>query len=89
MIGQRLQFTAFKPNGEPLQPVVYIAKRMKEQPLKLKLDVDITKDVTAQDEPIINKNYRMGSVLVIEILQVMNLSKLQQVLKLLLFKRFK
>lgn len=60
MIGQRLQFTAFKPNGEPLQPVVYIAKRMKEQPLKLKLDVDITKDVTAQDEPIINKKLQDG-----------------------------
>lgn len=54
MIGQKLQFTALKPDGKPLDPVIYIAKRIKEKPLKLHLDVDVTHGSTDQNEPNID-----------------------------------
>lgn len=56
MVGQRLQFTVLKPDGTALKSVLYMAKRVKESPVKLHLDVDVTNGTTAQNEPTLNKN---------------------------------
>lgn len=56
MVGQRLQFTVLKPDGIALKPVRYMAKRVKESPVKLHLDVDVTNGTTAQNKPTLNKN---------------------------------
>ncbi|SDY76572.1 glycoside hydrolase family 19 protein [Acinetobacter kyonggiensis] len=55
MVGQRLQFTVLKPDGTALKSVLYMAKRVKESPVKLHLDVDVTNGTTAQNEPKISK----------------------------------
>lgn len=55
MVGQRLQFTVLKPDGKPLDPVSYVAKRVKEEAIKLHLDVDIVKGLTEKNEPEIDK----------------------------------
>lgn len=59
MVGQRLQFTVLKPDGKPLDPVSYVAKRVKEEAIKLHLDVDIVKGLTEKNEPIIEQNIKL------------------------------
>ena len=56
MVGQNLQFTVFKPDGRALNPVLYTAKRVNEQPLGLRLDVDVMSGTTAQNEPTMSRN---------------------------------
>ncbi|WP_160241728.1 glycoside hydrolase family 19 protein [Acinetobacter indicus] len=51
MVGQRLQFTVLKPDGKPLDPVSYVAKRVKEEAVKLHLDVDIIEGTTEENKP--------------------------------------
>lgn len=58
MIGQKLEFVVYKPDGKPLKPISYFARRMKNKSLELHLDVDITKGNTKLDEPEINKNIK-------------------------------
>lgn len=55
MIGQKLEFVVYKPDGKPLKPISYFARRMKNKSLELHLDVDITKGNTKLDEPEIDK----------------------------------
>lgn len=54
MIGQKLQFKVLKPDGKPLDPIIYYARRIKEQPIKLHLDVDIGKGKTEKNNPNTN-----------------------------------
>lgn len=56
MVGQKLEFTVYKPDGKPLKPQPYMATRIKNNPAELHLDVDVTKGTTAPNEPEINKN---------------------------------
>ena len=60
MVGQQLRFTVFKPDGKALQPVDYFAKRIKENPVELHLDVDVTNGDTAQGDPNIGKDLKEG-----------------------------
>ncbi|RKG32958.1 pyocin R, lytic enzyme [Acinetobacter guerrae] len=55
MVGESYQLTVYKPDGKPLKSQSYMATRIKNKPVELYLDVDITKGNTAVDEPIINK----------------------------------
>ncbi len=56
MVGQQLRFTVFKPDGKALQPKDFFAKRVKENPVELHLDVDVTHGATAKNEPNTNRN---------------------------------
>ncbi|MFW1812119.1 pesticin C-terminus-like muramidase [Acinetobacter ursingii] len=56
MVGQKLEFTVYKPDGKPLKPQSYMATRIKNKPAELRLDVDVTKGTTAPNDPEINKN---------------------------------
>lgn len=56
MVGQKLEFTVYKPNGNPLKTQPYMATRIKNNPAELHLDVDITKGTTEPNDPEINKN---------------------------------
>lgn len=56
MVGEQLKLTVLKPDGTALKPVLYTVNRVKGKPIKLHLDVDITKGMTAQNEPEINKS---------------------------------
>lgn len=60
MIGQKLQFAVLKPDGTPLDPIYYFAKRIKETSLKLHLDVDVVDGQTQKQEPTIDKNLKVG-----------------------------
>lgn len=55
MIGQKMQLTVFKPDGKPLAPVIYLAKRVKEKPFSLNIDVDITSGSTDTNKPATDK----------------------------------
>lgn len=55
MVGQKLEFTVYKPDGKPLKPQPYMATRIKNSPAELHLDVDVTKGTTAPNDPEINK----------------------------------
>lgn len=55
MVGQKLEFTVYKPDGKPLKPQPYMATRIKNNPAELHLDVDVTKGTTAANDPEINK----------------------------------
>nr|WP_070075056.1 glycoside hydrolase family 19 protein [Acinetobacter proteolyticus]OEY95365.1 hypothetical protein BJD20_14850 [Acinetobacter proteolyticus]QHH94957.1 glycoside hydrolase family 19 [Acinetobacter gyllenbergii] len=55
MVGQKLEFTVYKPDGKPLKPQPYMATRIKNNPAELHLDVDVTKGTTAPNDPEINK----------------------------------
>lgn len=56
MVGQKLEFIVYKPDGKPLKPQPYMATRIKNNPAELHLDVDVTKGTTAANDPEINKN---------------------------------
>jgi hypothetical protein len=56
MIGEKIQITVFKPDGNPLEPKTHVVKRIKEDSIKLKLDVDIIKGGTEQNKPTLDKN---------------------------------
>ncbi|EXB47227.1 chitinase class I family protein [Acinetobacter baumannii 146457] len=55
MVGQKLEFTVYKPDGKPLKPQPYMATRIKNNPAELHLDVDVTKGTTAANDPEINR----------------------------------
>lgn len=55
MVGQKLEFTVYKPDGKPLKPQTYMATRIKNNPAELHLDVDVTKGTTAANDPEINR----------------------------------
>ncbi|MBK0064231.1 MULTISPECIES: glycoside hydrolase family 19 protein [unclassified Acinetobacter] len=55
IVGQSYQLTVYKPDGKPLKPQSYMATRIKNKPVELHLDVDITKGSTKQDDPEISK----------------------------------
>lgn len=55
MVGQKLEFTVYKPDGKPLKPQSYMATRIKNKPVELHLDVDVTKGTTAPNDPEINR----------------------------------
>lgn len=55
-VGQELKLTVLKPDGKRLETVSYIAKRINEKPVKLKLDVDVTNGKTAEDKPTTDKD---------------------------------
>ncbi|WP_252406419.1 glycoside hydrolase family 19 protein [Acinetobacter pittii] len=57
MVGQKLEFTVYKPDGKPLKTQTYVATRVKNNPVEFYLDVDITKGSTAQNDPEINKKF--------------------------------
>src|SRR5690606_35454867 len=56
MIGEKIQITVFKPDGNPLEPKTHVVKRIKEDAIKMKLDVDIIKGGTEQNKPTLDKN---------------------------------
>lgn len=58
MVGQKLEFTVYKPDGKPLKTQTYMATRVKNNPVEFHLDVDITKGSTAQNDPEINKKVK-------------------------------
>jgi len=58
MVGQKLEFTVYKPDGRPLKTQTYMATRVKNNPIEFHLDVDITKGSTAQNDPEINKKVK-------------------------------
>lgn len=60
MVGQQLRFTVFKPDGKALEPVNYFAKRVKESPVELHLDVDISNGNTAQGDPNVTRTLNSG-----------------------------
>lgn len=66
MVGQNLQFTVFKPDGRALNSVLYTAKRVNEQPLGLRLDVDVTSGTTAQSEPSINRQVTVNILITMD-----------------------
>ena len=55
MIGEKMQLTVFKPDGNPLEPKTHVVKRVKEDSIKLKLDVDLIKGGTVEGKPSIDK----------------------------------
>lgn len=71
MVGQKLEFTVYKPDGKPLKPQPYIATRIKNKPVELHLDVDITKGSTAANEPEINKSVNVDILITMEQMQKM------------------
>ncbi|MCU4390731.1 glycoside hydrolase family 19 [Acinetobacter courvalinii] len=58
MVGQKLEFIVYKPDGKPLKPQAYMATRIKNSPAELHLDVNVTKGTTAANDPEINKNIK-------------------------------
>ena len=60
MVGQQLKFIVFKPDGKALQPVDFFAKRVKENPVELHLDVDVTTGSTDHGDPNIDKTLKSG-----------------------------
>lgn len=54
-VGEKIQITVFKPDGSPLNPETYLVKSLKQNNVKLVLDVDVVKGNTNQDKPTINK----------------------------------
>ncbi len=84
MVGERLQFTVYKPDGKPLKPVIYTAKRVKENPVELHLDVDITNGSTRQDKPEIDKAVKVDILITMDQMQKMwpkaSISKMQPIL---------
>lgn len=55
MVGQKLEFIVYKPDGKPLKPQPYMATRIKNNPAELHLDVDVTKGTTAANDPEIDR----------------------------------
>lgn len=58
MVGQKLEFMVYKPDGKPLKPQPYMATRIKNNPAELHLDVNVIKGTTAANDPEINKNIK-------------------------------
>src|SRR5690606_4728926 len=56
MIGEKIQITVFKPDGNPLEPKTHVVKRIKEDAIKMKLDVDLMVGRTLLNNPRIEKN---------------------------------
>lgn len=71
MVGQKLEFTVYKPDGKPLKPQSYMATRIKNKPAELRLDVDITKGSTAPNDPEINKQVKVDILITMEQMQKM------------------
>lgn len=84
MVGQKLEFTVYKPDGKPLKSQPYIATRIKNNPVELHLDVDITKGSTATNEPEINKSVNVDILITMEQMQKMwprvTLAKMQPIM---------
>lgn len=80
MVGQKLKFIVYKPDGKPLDPQEFFSKRVKEPPVKLFLDVDITNDSTKDNNPNIDKNIDPKILITIEQMKKMwpkaNVSKM-------------
>ncbi|RDF32589.1 glycoside hydrolase family 19, partial [Acinetobacter baumannii] len=66
MIGQKLEFTVYKPDGKPLKTQTYMATRVKNNLIEFHLDVDITKGSTAQNDPEINKKVKVDILITME-----------------------
>ncbi|MDT0199062.1 MULTISPECIES: glycoside hydrolase family 19 protein [unclassified Acinetobacter] len=60
MIGEKIQITVFKPDGNPLEPKTHVVKRIKEDAIKMKLDVDLTVGRTVLNKPRIEKNLKIS-----------------------------
>lgn len=71
MVGQKLEFTVYKPDGKPLKPQPYMATRIKNNPAELHLDVDVTKGTTAANDPEINKKVKVDILITMEQMQKM------------------
>ncbi|WP_332605509.1 glycoside hydrolase family 19 protein [Acinetobacter sp. ESBL14] len=71
MVGQKLEFTVYKPDGKPLKPQPYMATRIKNNPAELHLDVDVTKGTTAPNDPEINKTVTVDILITMEQMQKM------------------
>lgn len=71
MVGQKLEFTVYKPDGKPLTPQSYMATRIKNKPAELHLDVDVTKGTTAPNNPEINKAVNVDILITMEQMQKM------------------
>lgn len=71
MVGQKLEFTVYKPDGKPLKPQPYMATRIKNNPAELHLDVDVTKGTTAPNDPEINKTITVDILITMEQMQKM------------------
>ncbi|ENW83209.1 hypothetical protein F909_00801 [Acinetobacter sp. ANC 3929] len=71
MVGQKLEFTVYKPDGKPLKPQPYMATRIKNNPVELHLDVDVTKGTTAPNDPEINKAINADILITMEQMQKM------------------
>ncbi|MEX5380937.1 hypothetical protein [Acinetobacter towneri] len=54
-IGEKIQITVFKPDGSPLSPETYLVKSLKQNNVKLVLDVDVIKGNTVEGKPVIDK----------------------------------
>lgn len=66
MVGQKLEFTVYKPDGKPLKTQTYMATRVKNNPVEFHLDVDITKGSTAQNDPEINKKVKVDILITMD-----------------------
>ncbi|OJU84624.1 MAG: glycoside hydrolase family 19 [Acinetobacter sp. 39-4] len=71
MVGQKLEFIVYKPDGKPLKPQPYMTTRIKNNPAELYLDVDVTKGATAPNEPEINKTVTVDILITMEQMQKM------------------
>lgn len=71
MVGQKLEFTVYKPDGKPLKPQPYMATRIKNNPAELHLDVNVTKGTTAANDPEINKKVKVDILITMEQMQKM------------------
>lgn len=84
MVGQKLEFTVYKPDGKPLKPQSYMATRIKNNPVELHLDVDITYGTTGQGEPEINKPVKIDILITMGQMQKMwpkaSVTKMQPIL---------
>lgn len=84
MVGQKLEFIVYKPDGKPLKPQPYMATRIKNNPAELHLDVDVTKGTTAANDPEINKKVKVDILITMEQMQKMwpkaLISKMQPIL---------
>ncbi|ATO19277.1 glycoside hydrolase family 19 [Acinetobacter sp. LoGeW2-3] len=71
MVGEKIQITVFKPDGESLKPEYYSAKYINNHSIKLKLDVDITSSSTKPNKPEIDKELDENILITMEQMQKM------------------
>lgn len=83
-VGQPLQLVVYKPDGKPLNPVEYIARRVKASTMNIRLEVDVSHGKTGEDKPNVDKAVKVDILITMDQMQKMwpkaSISKMQPIL---------